>query len=81
MKKIFLFILLITSVNSFAQMTKNKLPKPGLINGQVIDSNTKEALPYVNIVVRDMTKKIITGGITNEKGMFTVKDIPKGMLL
>jgi outer membrane receptor protein involved in Fe transport len=81
MKKIFLFILLITSVNSFAQMTKNKLPKPGLINGQVIDSNTKEALPYVNIVVRDMTKKIITGGITNEKGMFTVKDIPKGKSL
>ena len=54
------------------------LPKPGTISGKVIDKNSKESLPYVNIVVRDLTKKIITGGITDMNGAFKVKDIPKG---
>ena len=60
MKKILLFALLIVSANSFAQMAKNNLPKPGVISGKVIDKNTKENLPYVNIVVRDLAKKILT---------------------
>ena len=81
MKRIILLILLITSVNSFAQLTKSKLPKPGSISGKVIDKTTNEALPYVNIVVRDLTKKIITGGITDENGLFTIKGIPKGKSL
>jgi outer membrane receptor protein involved in Fe transport len=78
MKKFILLILLITSANSFAQLAKKELPKPGTISGKVIDSSTKETLPYVNIVIRDMAKKIITGGITDENGLFTVKDIPRG---
>ena len=78
MKKVLLFVMLIISANTFAQLPKNKLPKPGVITGKVIDKNTKEALPYVNIVVRDMAKKIITGGITDENGTFKIKDIPRG---
>ena len=78
MKKIFLFALLIVSASSFAQMSKENLPKPGVISGKVIDKTSKEALPYVNIVVRDAAKKILTGGITDEKGLFKIKDIPKG---
>lgn len=81
MKKILLLILLIISANSFAQLAKNELPKPGIISGKVIDNKTKEALPYVNIVIRDLTKKIITGGITNEEGLFKIKDLPKGKSL
>ena len=73
--------MLIISANSFAQMAKNNLPKPGVISGKVIDNNTKEALPYVNVVVRDLAKKIITGGITNEQGLFTIKDLPRGKSL
>ena len=78
MKKILLFALLIVSASSFAQMSKENLPKPGVISGKVIDKTSKEALPYVNIVVRDVAKKILTGGITDEKGLFKIKDIPKG---
>ena len=78
MKKLLLFAFLIISANSFAETSKTELPKPGAITGKVIDNNTKEALPYVNIVIRDLTKKIITGGITDEKGFFNIKDIPKG---
>jgi outer membrane receptor protein involved in Fe transport len=59
-------------------MAKSNLPKPGVISGTVIDDTTKEPLPYVNIVVMDMARKTITGGITSENGAFKIKDIPKG---
>lgn len=78
MKKLILVILLVISANSFAQLAKNKLPKPGSISGKVLDASTKEGLPYVNIVIRDLTKKIITGGITDEQGLFSIKDLPEG---
>lgn len=78
MKKLLLFCLLSVTLNSFAQLAKNKLPKPGVISGKVIDDTSKEPLPYVNIVVRDMAKKVITGGITKDDGTFRIKDIPEG---
>ena len=78
MKKLWLMCLLVTSMNTIAQMAKTELAKPGVISGKVIDEASKESLPYVNIVVMDMEKKIITGGITSEKGEFKIKDIPRG---
>ena len=78
MKKALLIVILFVSVNSFAQMAKDMIAKPGVVSGKVIDNKTKEPLPYVNIVIRDMAKKILTGGITDEKGFFKIKDIPKG---
>lgn len=78
MKKIVLIAMLFVSASSIAQMSKEKLPTPGVITGKVIDNTTKEALPYVNIVIRDIAQKIITGGITDENGSFNIKDIPKG---
>ena len=78
MKKILLLCMLTVSFNSFAQLAKSELAKPGVISGKVIDETTKEALPYVNIVIYDMAKKVITGGITDDNGEFKVKDIPRG---
>ncbi len=78
MKKLLLFCMLSVTLNSFAQLAKNKLSKPGTISGKVIDDASKEPLPYVNIVVRDMAKKVITGGITKDDGTFRIKDIPEG---
>ena len=73
-----LLAILIASTHLFANNATNNPLKPGIISGRVIDGNTQEALPYVNIIVIDATKKIITGGITDENGMFTIKDVPKG---
>ncbi len=73
-----LLLLFIVTTNAFAQMTKANLPKPGIITGKVIDQQTKEPLPYVNIIIKDAANKIITGGITDEAGLFAVKDIPEG---
>ncbi len=78
MKKIICAFLILLSVSSFSQMAKENLPKPGKISGKVIDKATKEPLPYVNIIIRNTANKIITGGITNEKGVFNVPKIPEG---
>lgn len=78
MKKIICTFLILLSVSSFSQMAKENLFKPGKISGKVIDKATKEPLPYVNIIVRDAINKIITGGITNEKGFFNIPKIPEG---
>ena len=79
MKKLILLFVLTISVGSYAQLDKSKIAKPGTISGKVIDQETTETLPYVNIVIRDIDKKIITGGITDLDGNFKVKDIPEGV--
>lgn len=81
MKKLILLFVITFSVGSYAQLDKNKIARPGAISGIVIDQKTTESLPYVNIVIRDTAKKIITGGITDLDGKFKVKDIPEGISL
>ena len=81
MKKLILLFVLTFSLSTYAQLDKNKIAKPGIVSGKVIDQQTKEALPYVNIVILDIAKKIITGGITDFEGNFRVKNIPEGTSL
>lgn len=50
----------------------------GSIKGKVLDHSTHEELPYVNIVIKDSVNQIITGGITNQRGSFEIKQIPEG---
>ncbi len=79
MKKLILLFILTLSISSYAQLDKSKIARPGIISGKVIDQTSKEALPYVNIVIKDIAKKIITGGITELDGKFRVKNIPEGV--
>jgi len=79
MKKLILLFVLTLSISSYAQLDKSKIARPGNISGKVVDQKTAEALPYVNIVIRDTAKKIITGGITDLEGNFKVKNIPEGV--
>ena len=46
----------------------------GSIKGKVIDKNSKQALPYVNIVVKD-NNKIVTGGVTKDDGSFIINQL------
>ncbi len=78
MKKLLILSFLFTSLASFSQLDLKDLPKPGVVSGKIVDKNTKESLPYVNIAIKDFANKIITGGITNDDGTFTIKKIPKG---
>jgi hypothetical protein len=46
----------------------------GVISGKIIDKNTKQPLPYVTVSVL-VDSKIITGGITQENGSFSIKGL------
>jgi len=70
--------MLAVSFSSYASPKNENPVKPGVISGKVIDNTTKDVLPYVNVVVRDLANKVLTGGITEENGTFIIKDIPKG---
>ncbi|TCI84835.1 outer membrane beta-barrel family protein [Tenacibaculum sp. M341] len=62
-----LYIFLLSSITFYAQT--------GAIKGKVIDKNSQEVLPYVNVILKS-GEKIVTGGITDEKGFFSIKNIP-----
>ena len=47
----------------------------GSISGKVIDKNSKQPIPYVNISIKQ-ADKVITGGITQDNGNFSIKNLP-----
>ena len=62
---------------AFAQPSKLEL-KDGTVSGRVLDKALNQTLPYVNIVIKDVSDKIITGGISNSDGTFKIEKIPEG---
>jgi len=78
MKNIILLFSVLFSLNAMAQLPSNNNPKTGIVSGKVIDATSKQALPYVSIVIKDLNKEIVTGGITDGNGDFIIKQIPEG---
>lgn len=78
MKNIILLCSLFFSLTVSAQLPSNSNPRTGVISGKVIDETTNQAMPYVSIVVKDATNAPITGGITDDNGLFFIKQIPEG---
>ncbi|PZR16193.1 MAG: TonB-dependent receptor [Flavobacterium psychrophilum] len=69
MKFKFLCMLLLGSIMTMAAQNT------GSISGKIIDSKTKEALPYVSIVLKE-NGTVTGGGISEENGTFTIKGLP-----
>lgn len=61
-------MLLFGSIMTIAAQT------PGSISGKIIDNTSKEPLPYVSVVIKD-NGTVVTGGITNDNGDFTIKNL------
>ena len=78
MKQLCLLFAMLFSVLAFSQPNSNDDIKNGSISGRVIDANLNQPLPYVNIVIKDVANKIITGGITSDDGTFKIDKIPEG---
>ena len=77
MKKLFPLILLLTSITTFAQRPQGKRPEPIKITGTVLDKDTGEPLEYATLVLQSIRNPDrVTGGITNEKGVFEVETFP-----
>ena len=68
--KLLVLLLVSNCVFIAAQTNGNQ----GVINGKIIDKNTKQPVPYVNVSVME-DNKIITGGLTQENGNFTIKGL------
>ncbi len=78
MRKVLLICSLIFSITASANSISINNPKTGVISGKVVDATSKQALPYVTIVIKDVNNKAITGGITDDNGHFIIKQIPEG---
>ncbi|MDC1265420.1 TonB-dependent receptor [Flavobacteriaceae bacterium] len=53
----------------------------GTISGRVIDSKSNEALPYVNIIIKSQSGELITGGITDQNGVFEISKIKETLFI
>lgn len=75
-KKIILLLLCLFSIPIlFSQPPK--LASEILISGKIIDNRSNQPLEYATIVLTNTVTQKISGGITDEKGMFSIKT-PKG---
>lgn len=58
----------------FSMMVTAQGPKPIKLTGTVIDSETNQPLEYATIILQEVRNPDkITGGITDNKGKFTVE--------
>ncbi|WP_046744888.1 TonB-dependent receptor domain-containing protein [Kordia zhangzhouensis] len=73
MKKLFLFLCLIGTVSTVFSQNRNTSKKV-TITGTVYEKTTKQPLEFATIIFQDSAKKRpITGGITNNKGTFSIE--------
>ncbi|MDC8005442.1 TonB-dependent receptor [Aureisphaera galaxeae] len=77
MRHFVLLMALFVGLTSFAAEDP-AADKIGKITGTVIDKNLNEPIPYVTVAVQTIQGEIITGGVTDDNGKFTIKDIPEG---
>ena len=56
-----------------------QMPAIGILSGTIIDSSTTEPLEYASIsLINTRSKQLVTGGLSDEKGNFYIKEIPLG---
>ncbi len=76
MKKNILLLLLFTVTCTFAQRPQNDTPI--VITGSIVESGSDLPLEYATVAFINKDNKIVTGGITNEKGAYRI-EVPKGI--
>lgn len=77
--KISLIILIFMSVGFTQNIDPNKLPKIGIVSGLVIDSVSNIPIQYASVsLISKRNNQIVTGGITESDGKFTITEIPVG---
>ncbi|TBX70378.1 TonB-dependent receptor [Flavobacterium silvisoli] len=70
-----LLVVLLSSISFLqAQTSVPATINIGSISGKVIDKNSKQPIPYVNVTLKQ-AGKFITGGITQDNGNFTIKNL------
>ena len=73
----FLITFFLSIVNTYAETTSP--PPSRAVLGRVYDQKTNQPVEYATVALYKMPeKKLITGGITNQRGGFSLKDIKDG---
>lgn len=82
-KILFSLCLLLVTVTTQAHTInpETDLDKTGSISGKVLDAKLNDPLPYVNVVIKDATGKILTGGITLDDGTFKIEKVEEGNVI
>jgi len=84
MRKIVLYLALVLTTTAFAQRPgggkrQMNMQIDGEIYGKVIDKDQNAPIEYANIAVyRIKDSSLVSGGITNRKGVFSLKKLPAG---
>ncbi len=79
MKQLITLLAVMLSVTTFAFSDPDPDPeRNGSISGIVIDKNLQKPIPYVSVVIKTLGGDIITGGITDDNGVFSIEGIPQG---
>tara|TARA_R110002096_G_scaffold3822_4_gene18593 strand:+ start:523 stop:2997 length:2475 start_codon:yes stop_codon:yes gene_type:complete len=82
MKRLLLLCAVLFSITAvYATDPAPETDKTGTISGKVLDATLKEPLPYVNIIIKNTSGKILTGGITLDDGTFEIKKIIEGNII
>ena len=69
-KLIFLLFAVVVSANAFSQS--------GTLKGKVLDGSNGEGIAFANVSL-EMNGQVVTGGMTDFDGNFTIKPIPAGV--
>ena len=70
MRKIISLLLLLCTLVAFGQRPQKPMVT---ITGKVIDKLSNQPLEYATVVLKNSRTKKVSGGITNEKGVFSIK--------
>lgn len=71
-KKLLLLLFVTFSTLSFAQQ------RPGSLRGVVTDAKTGETVPFANVVIKDASGSVITGGSTDIDGKYNINPVSPG---
>ena len=71
-RKIFLaVIVLFTFFKAFGQSNS-------VVSGQIIDKQSKEAIPFASVAILSDENELVNGGISGENGFFSIKGLKPG---
>ena len=73
-------MLMIASAKAYPLDPETNIDKTGTISGIVLDAILKQPLPYVNIIIKNDSGDIVTGGITLEDGSFKIEKVKEGKI-
>jgi hypothetical protein len=76
MKKYVIIPFILLSISILSQTKEPLKNNTVTITGKILDFKTKQTLPYVNISCKNSKNDILSGGITTNKGTFSVVNLP-----